>query len=164
MKVFIAGAKAIKSLDDLAIKQLERICKKQHNILVGDCYGVDSAVQRFCLNLPYNNVTVFASNGKARNNLGGWKVENVPVASGVKGFDFYRQKDIAMAEAAECGFMIWDGKSKGTYQNIITLLEMKKKVLVYIVPKKLMIRPKISTDLKSSIKQPKAINEQISLY
>ena len=112
MKVFIAGAKAIKSLDDLAIKQLERICKKQHNILVGDCYGVDSAVQRFCLNLPYNNVTVFASNGKARNNLGGWKVENVPVASGVKGFDFYRQKDIAMAEAAECGFMIGMEKAK----------------------------------------------------
>ena len=43
-----------------------------------------------------------------------------------------------MAQAADCGFMIWDEKSRGTYQNILTLLEMEKKVLVYIVPQNRM--------------------------
>ena len=122
MKVFIAGARAIKSLDNYATQRLEDICEKQCDILVGDCYGVDSAVQMFCKKRFYENVTVYASNGKARNNFGDWKIEAVPVEPNYSGFDFYRQKDIAMAKDAECGYMIWDGKSKGTYQNILTLL------------------------------------------
>ena len=148
MKVFIAGARAIRSLDAVVISRLRTITERKYDILVGDCYGVDSAVQRFCADLANSNVTVFASNGKARNNIGGWKVENVPVKHGVSGFDYYRQKDIAMAQAADCGFMIWDGKSRGTYQNILTLLEMEKKVLVYIVPQNRMAWLFSAGDLK----------------
>lgn len=131
LKVFIGGAKVITTLPEPVIARLRTICEKQYDILVGDCYGVDTAVQEFCANLGYNRVTIYASNGRARNNLGGWPVKCVPVAQGITGFDFYRQKDIAMAEAADCGFMVWDGKSKGTRQNSRTLLEMGKMVLVY---------------------------------
>lgn len=131
MKVFVGGAKAITTLPDPVIARLQTICERQYDILVGDCYGVDAAVQKFFANLGYNRVVVYASNGKARNNLGGWPVKYVPVAQGLTGFDFYRQKDIAMAEAADCGLMVWDGKSAGTRQNIRTLLELGKIVLVF---------------------------------
>ena len=46
-------------------------------------------------------------------------------------FDFYKQKDIVMAEDADYRFMIWDGQSRGTLNNIINLLQKDKKVLVY---------------------------------
>lgn len=149
MKVFIAGARAISALNVPAIRRLRTIIERQYDILVGDCYGVDTAVQRVCADLAYRNVTIFASNGKARNNIGGWKVENIPVKHGLSGFDYYRQKDIAMAQAADCGFMIWDGKSRGTHQNILTLLEMGKKVLVYIVPQNRMVWLSSADDLKT---------------
>ena len=131
MKVFVGGAKAITTLPDPVIARLQTICERQYDILVGDCYGVDAAVQKFFANLGYNRVVVYASNAKARNNLGSWPVQCVPVAQGLTGFDFYRQKDIAMAEAADCGLMVWDGKSAGTRQNIRTLLELGKIVLVF---------------------------------
>lgn len=166
MRVFIAGAKAIRSLDARSMQRLETICKNEYEILVGDCYGVDSEVQKFCVNFPYNKVLVFASNGKARNNLGGWNIQNIPVAKNIKGFEFYRKKDIAMAEAADYGFMIWDGKSKGTYQNIVTLLGLNKQVLVYIKPKGIMHWFKTLNDLAATISfiQSTPSEVQLSLY
>ena len=44
-----------------------------------------------------------------------------------------------MAENADYGFMIWDGKSKGTLNNIINLIARKKKVLIYLSPADKMI-------------------------
>lgn len=131
MKIFIAGARNIKSLDDNVKARLMSIYNNKHSVYVGDCYGVDTAVQNFFIKLNYDNVTVFASNGKARNNVGNWNVENVRVDSSVKGFDFYKQKDMAMAISADYGFMIWDGSSRGTLNNIINLVSQNKKVLVY---------------------------------
>ena len=119
--------------------KLLSITEKQYDILVGDCYGVDSAVQNYLISLNYKNVTVFASNGVARNNRGRWKVENIVVENNQKGFDFYRQKDIAMANAADYGFMIWDGKSKGTLNNIIELISQEKKIVVYLVECRKMV-------------------------
>ena len=39
-----------------------------------------------------------------------------------------------MARAAFYGFILWDGKSKGTLNNILNLLRQQKKVLVYFSP------------------------------
>lgn len=166
MRVFIAGARAIKTLDTPAKMKLEDIFSKHYDILIGDCYGIDSEVQKYCVSKHYNNVTVFASNGKARNNFGGWRIENVSVDSSIKGFEFYRKKDIAMAQAATCGFMIWDEKSKGTYQNIITMLEMNKRVLVYFAPEKTMIWLKALSDLRVPVshKETMMSSEQLSLF
>ena len=41
-----------------------------------------------------------------------------------------------MANEADYGFMIWNGKSKGTLNNIINLTLLNKKVLVYYTPQK----------------------------
>ena len=37
-----------------------------------------------------------------------------------------------MAGDANCGFMLWDGESKGTITNVFNLLSSGKKVLLYI--------------------------------
>lgn len=134
MKIFIAGARSVTSLSDTVKKRLYSIYEKNGDVLIGDCYGVDSAVQAFFSKLSYGNVIVFASNGKVRNNIGNWTVKNVPVESHIKGFDFYKQKDIAMADCADYGFMIWDGKSKGTLNNMINLIRQNKNILVYLSP------------------------------
>ena len=122
MKIFIAGARAIIQFDDNINSRLFSIFEKGYDVLVGDATGVDSSVQRFFSDKGYKNVTVFASNGKARNNIGDWHVENISADSRLRGFDFYKQKDIAMANSADYGFMIWNGESKGTLNNIINLL------------------------------------------
>lgn len=49
-----------------------------------------------------------------RNNVANWLTREVAAPRGAKGFDYYSVKDRAMAEAAEYGLMLWDGKSKGT--------------------------------------------------
>lgn len=41
-----------------------------------------------------------------------------------------------MAQDAKCGVMLWDGKSKGSLNNIQQLLSQGKKALVYLAPEK----------------------------
>ena len=147
MKIFIAGAKAIHRLDDEVIQRLNSIFQKGYDVLVGDCDGVDSSVQKYYADLHYTKVTVYASNGIARNNIGHWNVKAIDVSPTLTGFDFYKQKDIAMAHDADYGFMIWDGQSKGTLNNIVNLLFLDKKVLVYLAPYKKMASIKSFDDM-----------------
>lgn len=132
MSVFKAGAPSITTVDSFVINKLHSICDKHFDVLVGDCYGVDTAIQSFFADCSYPKVTVYSCNGKARNNVGRWLTKDIQVASTIRGFEFYRQKDIAMANDADIGFMIWDGESRGTLHNILTLAERNKMVLVYI--------------------------------
>lgn len=87
-------------------------------------------------NIKYNNVKVHANNGKARNNIGKWKVKNVHVDNKLKGFEYYSKKDEVMAEEADYGFMIWNGKSRGTLNNMINLRLAGKDILLYLTPLK----------------------------
>ena len=41
-----------------------------------------------------------------------------------------------MAKETDYGFMLWDGKSNGTLNNIINLLKENKKILIYFSPTK----------------------------
>lgn len=136
MKVFIAGPRAISSLDAEVKKRLSSIMEEGLTILVGDANGVDKAVQKYLDEKQYRNVIVYASNGIARNNIGFWPIENVPVEKGVSGFDYYTRKDAQMASDADYGFMIWNGKSKGTLNNMINLTKEKKHILVYLTSRK----------------------------
>ena len=69
--------------------------------------------------------------GNVRNNFGNWFVQNVSVEPNITGFDFYAKKDLEMAKKADIGFMIWNGKSRGTFNNIVNLLKMNKEVVLY---------------------------------
>lgn len=152
MKIFIAGARSITNLNDAVKNKMFSIYSKGYDVLVGDCYGVDASVQKFYSELGYKNVTVYASNGKTRNNIGLWNVKNIVVPNNIRGFDFYCQKDIAMAKEANMGFMIWDGKSRGTLNNIITMITQSKTVVVYYAPRNKMIVIKDASKLDELIK------------
>ena len=94
MKIFLAGAKNLKHLDLPVQTKIMSICRANHDILVGDCYGVDSAVQKLCADVGYPHVTVYASNGKARNNIGNWKVKNIPVENRCRALHFIAKRTL----------------------------------------------------------------------
>lgn len=161
MNVFVAGARAIVRLDSEVLKRLENICNNQHTVLVGDANGVDSAVQKFFFSKNYKKVIVFATNGRARNNLGNWQIENVPVNGNIRGFDFYAAKDIQMANLSDCGLMIWNGESRGTFNNIINLVNQNKNAIIYFTPKKEFYTIKNSGELDVFIKQNVILNSKL---
>lgn len=132
MKVFIAGARAVTVLNEPVKTRLNNIFSKNYTVIVGDASGVDSAVQKYYSDLNYQNVIIYASEGKSRNNIGNWDVRNVEVPVRTRGFNYYAAKDKAMADDADYGFMIWNGESKGTLTNIINLLNLDKKSIVYL--------------------------------
>lgn len=132
MIVFIGGSISIKYLDYEVQDELDKIINGELEILVGDAYGVDKLVQKYLDENGYRDVTVYASNGCARNNIGIWKVQAIEVPSSVYGREFYTYKDFAMSTDCDFGFMIWDGKSRGTQANILRLINMNKGVFVYL--------------------------------
>jgi hypothetical protein len=134
MNIFIAGPRVISTLNKTIIEKIKHMIDEGYTILVGDANGVDKAVQDFCNNQNYKNVKIYATKGKARNNIGNWFVHNVEVPKNLKGFDFYAAKDYEMAKDADYGLMVWNGKSKGTLNNTINLLKMDKEILLYYSP------------------------------
>jgi len=134
MKIFIAGPRALSAIDKNVQDKLDSIINQKFSILVGDANGIDKAIQKYFFEHNYKSVFVYASRGRARNNIGKWDVQNIEVPESIKGFDFYATKDKAMADNADYGLMIWNGKSKGTLNNIINLTKQRKNVLLYFTP------------------------------
>lgn len=135
MKVFISGSRSITELNDDITSRLYSELNSDANILVGDAAGIDSEVQKFCKINGYMNVTVFAMNGKARNNLGGFNVINI-LPGDAFNRNFFVEKDKAMTDLADYGIVIWDGKSKGSLDNIYRLVRQNKLCQVYLMPEK----------------------------
>lgn len=129
--VFIGGSRRLSRLNAVIRGRLDNIIERNHAVLVGDANGGDRAVQAYFAERGYRSVTVYCTNAHCRNNVGQWPVQSV-AATNQRGFDYYALKDAAMAADAECGFMIWDGKSKGTLFNIRRLLAIGKPVVVYL--------------------------------
>lgn len=128
MKVFISGSKSISELPDEARSQLDTFIATDAEILVGDCYGVDAVVQKYLDSKGYSNVTVYYSGETPRNNfVTGAKVCScAESANGLTGSAFHYVKDIQMAQDCDTALMVWDGKSKGTAENIRRMKEMGK--------------------------------------
>lgn len=137
--VFIGGARAITRLDANVQARLQSLIQSGCHVVIGDAAGADKSVQKVLSDHQYKPVTVYASNGIVRNNLGDWPVIAVPVPDKASGFDFYACKDRQMAEVADIGFMIWNGKSRGTFENISNLTSRHKPCLVYYTPKKVFL-------------------------
>jgi len=105
-----------------------------YTVLIGDANGADKSIQEYLAIKGFQNVIVFCMDGTYRNNIGNWETRHINANQKRHDFNYYATKDLAMAEEADYGFMIWDAKSKGTLNNIINLLEREKKILVYLSP------------------------------
>lgn len=112
------------------------------DVLVGDASGADKAFQRYLLEKRYRRVTVFCSGITCRNNLGDWPTEFVASPSKKKDFEHYALKDAQMAAQADGGLFLWDGNSKGTLNNIVSLVARGRSVDIYVAPKRTFVTVK----------------------
>ena len=108
--IFVSGSRSIKFLPSSALQALDRIMAQGFTILVGDCFGVALAFQRYLAAKHYRRVMVCHINARPRHNLG----FNSMQVSGTHQTD----KDSYMARTANFGLAIWDGASPGTAKNI----------------------------------------------
>lgn len=130
--VFISGSISISKLPREAIAKLDNIIKKDINVLVGDAKGIDLQVQKYFQKENYPNVTVYFAGNQIRNNVGSWKTKSIKTNIVAKNRLFYTEKDKAMVADTDYGLMIWDGKSKGTLNNIKAMQEAQKKFYVIL--------------------------------
>jgi hypothetical protein len=151
--VFVAGSRQISRLPAEVKTRLDTMVEKGFQILVGDANGADKAVQRYLADKSYSNVLVHCMKGHCRNNVGSWPTREVDAPRGARGFDYYSLKDRAMAETAEYGLMLWDGKSKGTVNNVVNLSRDHKPVVVYVAPTRQFRTIKCFDDLKDLLAQ-----------
>lgn len=133
-RVFLGGSREITRLPPEVRARLDTIVKKGFEVVVGDANGVDKAFQRHLVELGHQAVIVFHMAGQCRNNLGAWPAREVPAPRGARGFDHYATKDRAMAELADYGLMVWDGKSRGTFTNAVNLCRIGKIAVVWVAP------------------------------
>jgi len=133
--VFIGGSRAVSRLNTTIVSKLDELIGRQCLIFVGDANGADKAVQQHFAKRGYQHVLVYCMD-QCRNNVGNWPTKNVTSPASRRDFAYYAAKDHAMTHDAKCGIMLWDGKSKGTLNNIQQLIAAGKKTLVYLATDK----------------------------
>jgi hypothetical protein len=147
--VFLSGSRQISRLNDVIRVRLKKIIEGGLRVIVGDANGADKAMQSFLSEAHYQNVEVFCSGDVCRNNVGDWPVRNITVSPRLKGREFYAQKDMAMAEEADIGLVLWDGKSAGSVSNVLQLMQSGKPVVVYFGPQRAFYTLRNSDDFQS---------------
>lgn len=133
-KVFFGGSRKLGRINSAIRTRLHNLISNGHTVLIGDANGVDRAVQSFFAGEGYQNVLVYCMDGDCRNNVGNWRIRAIESGGKKKDFAYYAMKDAAMALEANYGFMVWDGESKGTLNNVLNLLQQGKSVLLYRSP------------------------------
>lgn len=157
--VFIGGSRRIGRLNEVIRTRLDNIVNRGLRVVIGDANGSDRAVQAYLAQRGHRDVVVYCMGGSCRNNLGGWKVQALE-ASGERSFDYYALKDAQMARNADCGFMIWDGKSRGTLLNVQRLLEASKPVVIYFAPDRKCLTFRTPDDLKALLTRCRSADRQ----
>jgi len=146
--VFLGGSRRIARLNESIRSKLDDLLDRGLWMFVGDANGADRALQQHLADRGYERVVVYAVTGMLRNNVGHWKVRSVDAPRGARGFDLYSVKDMQMANDASYGFMLWDGKSRGTLANVRSLLEHGKPVAVHLSPARRLVSLRSPADLR----------------
>lgn len=150
-KVFFGGSRNLGRLNSALRTRLRNLITNKHTVLVGDANGVDKAVQSFFAEEGYRDVVVYCMDGECRNNVGNWPIKSVDSDGRKKDFAYYAMKDAQASLDADYGFMIWDGESKGTLNNVLNLIQQGKSALVYRSPSREFIQIKSTDDIVSLV-------------
>jgi len=132
--VFISGSIGIQKLPFDVNESLYKIMTQNMTVLVGDASGVDCLIQNFFAKHNYFNVTICSIYSNPRyiaHNKFKFKYIQTQLDSG-KERERQQKKDEFMTMESDYSFIIWNGKSKGSYQNIIRALNHNKKIKVYL--------------------------------
>lgn len=132
--VFFGGSRKLARLNPALRTRLRNLITNGHTVLIGDANGADKAVQGYLAEEGYKNVRVYCMDGECRNNLGSWELVAIDSVSKKRDFAYFAMKDMRMSLDADYGFMIWDGESKGTLNNVLNLVQQGKSALVYFSP------------------------------
>ena len=132
-KVFISGSISIKKLNKEIIESLENIISKKYTVLIGDASGIDTLIQDYFSKMNYTNIEVYSifSSPRYLSNKNFFS-KYINVSSEIKN-ERERQtyKDKAMSDDSDFSLVIWDGKSKGSFANILRAIDSNKFVKVY---------------------------------
>lgn len=145
--VFLGGSRRIARLNERIRSKLDELVDRGLWMFIGDANGADRALQQHLADRGYKRVVVYAVTGMLRNNVGHWKVRSVDAPKGARGFDLYSVKDLQMANDASYGFMLWDGRSRGTLANVRSLLAHGKPVAVHLGPARRLVSLRTPDDL-----------------
>jgi len=145
--VFLGGSRRIARLNESIRSKLDELLDRGLWMFIGDANGADRALQQHLADRGYERVVIYAVTGMLRNNVGHWKVRSVDAPRGARGFDLYSVKDTQMANDASYGFMLWDGKSRGTLANVRSLLARGKPVAVHLGPARRLVSLRSPDDL-----------------
>ena len=130
-RVFLGGSKSITELTDDEKAVIDEYIEKDYQILVGECRGADTEIQKHLVERGYKNVKIYATDGEARNNVGNFKVIAcpsmlTPEARARKDYFYYRIKDWRMLTLCDEILMFWDGNSKASRENLEEGVRKKK--------------------------------------
>lgn len=151
--VFLSGSRSITRLNPQIRERLDTIIQRGMSVILGDANGADKALQNHLADVAYAQVTVFVAGDKCRNNMGGWETRHIEAQAGLRGRDFYAQKDKAMAQEADYGFVLWDGESAGSIGNAMELLRLGKPALIWFAPEKAFHKVKDVRDLEALLQR-----------
>ncbi len=131
--VFVSGSISIKTLPFEVIKSFDKIIAQNIHVHVGDADGVDILTQRYFASNSYTNITICTIYDRPRNissNL--FAINRVDYDKNIKSErEKQTAKDNYMTTHTDYSFVIWDGKSKGSYANIQRAFEHDKKLKIY---------------------------------
>ncbi len=130
-KVFLGGSQSCTALPEAVQSSLNCWMRRHMAFLIGDSEGADQLMQKYLHEKGYEKVTVFVNGGdKVRCNEGGWPVHHCPSSAQTDSCELYSARDIRMAEMADEAYMLWDGESLGTHENIVRMRQLGKEVTV----------------------------------
>ena len=158
-KVFISGSMSIKKLDELVRNSLEKIIALNLQVLVGDAYGVDKLVQEYFYNQNYYNVTIYTIFDIPRNLVSNKFLIKKINTNGLKGRKAQEKKDETMTFESNYSFVIWDGKSKGSFNNILRAFENNKKLKIYYEKEKRFLEKNIKPIVSKEIERQEGQKE-----
>lgn len=127
MKIFISGSMSSTKIPVVIQSYIQNHIDEE--FLVGDCFGIDSEIQKFLKENNALNITIYHSSLRPRNNVG--YISKYINPGNLTGRALHTCKDNAMIQNCDMGIAIWDGKSKGTWRNIEELSKLNKRVIVY---------------------------------
>jgi len=132
-KVFISGSISVTSLPAEVFRTINTIESKNIHIIIGDAKGIDKIVQEKLSRDEYYNVTVYTIYNKPRNIISqNFNVKQIDYDKNLKSErEKQKFKDLAMVADCDYALVIWDGKSKGSYNNILNALNMNKLFKVF---------------------------------
>ncbi len=158
--VFIGGSRSLTRLNDTIQTRVDNIIRQQFTVVLGDANGADKVMQSYLAAKSYPHVIVYCMDDRCRNNLGNWPMQRIVATHAKKDFSYYVLKDEEMAQIASYGFMLWDGRSKGTLNNILNLIRQQKKVLVYFSPDQSLSTVRSAEDLAALLHKCRSDDRQ----